>query len=294
VEYQFLTYRHRGLHGLARSCRPTGAPGAARHEEHQYLDQIRDIIATGLPKEDRTGVGTISKFGMTSRWSLRDDVFPLLTTKRVFWRGVAEELLWFISGSTSAKALQDKGVHIWDGNGSREFLDKSGLGHRETGDLGPVYGFQWRHFGAPYADMHADYAGKGVDQLAEVVHKLRNNPTDRRIVLSAWNPAAIKEMALPPCHMFAQFLFGLSQLASFLKQQTMHQPAIGKGGVLDVQAGELAQGLFLLGQTDQVPGIAQSQFGLHLALHGLAQQGRHLGRGCTDQAQRQDQGAGGR
>ena len=87
------------------------------------MDAIRDIIATGLSRDDRTGVGTISKFGMTSRWSLRDDMLPLLTTKRVFWRGVAEELLWFISGNTSAKALQDKDIHIWDGNGSREFLD---------------------------------------------------------------------------------------------------------------------------------------------------------------------------
>ena len=117
----------------------------------------RDVITTGIVKSDRTGVGTISKFGLQMRFSLREEVLPLLTTKRVFWRGVAEELLWFISGNTSAKALQDKNIHIWDGNGSREFLDKSGLGHREVGDLGPVYGFQWRHFGAEYKDMHTDY-----------------------------------------------------------------------------------------------------------------------------------------
>jgi thymidylate synthase len=93
------------------------------------------------------------------RYSLRDDTLPLLTTKRVFWRGVAEELLWFISGDTSAKTLQDKSIHIWDGNGSREYLDSIGLTSRETGDLGPVYGFQWRHFGADYTNMHADYSG---------------------------------------------------------------------------------------------------------------------------------------
>lgn len=126
------------------------------------------------------------------KFSLRDDVFPLLTTKRVFWRGVAEELLWFISGDTNAKTLQDKNVHIWDGNGSREYLDSIGLTQRETGDLGPVYGFQWRHFGAEYTNMHADYTNKGVDQLANVIDLIKNNPTSRRIVLSAWNPAGTK------------------------------------------------------------------------------------------------------
>jgi thymidylate synthase len=110
-----------------------------------------------VSRGDRTGTGTLSKFGVSARWSLRGGVFPLLTTKRVFWRGVAEELLWFIAGCTNARVLADKGVRIWDGNGSRAFLDKSGLGHREEGDLGPVYGFQWRHFGAAYRDMHADY-----------------------------------------------------------------------------------------------------------------------------------------
>jgi dihydrofolate reductase/thymidylate synthase len=117
---------------------------------------------------------------------------------------VAEELLWFVGGCTSARALQDKGVHIWDGNASRAYLDSVGLQHREEGDLGPVYGFQWRHFGAEYTDMRADYSGQGVDQLADLIHRIKTNPTDRRLVLSAWNPAAIKDMALPPCHMFCQ------------------------------------------------------------------------------------------
>ena len=108
-------------------------------------------------------------------------------------------------GSTNANLLADKGVHIWDGNGSREFLDGCGLSHREVGDLGPVYGFQWRHFGAKYVDMHTDYTGQGVDQLRECIHKIQHNPEDRRIVLSAWNPADLHLMALPPCHMFCQF-----------------------------------------------------------------------------------------
>jgi thymidylate synthase len=136
-------------------------------------------------------------------------VLPLLTTKRVFLRAVITELLWFISGNTSAKPLQDAGIHIWDGNGSREYLDSVGLSHRAEGDLGPVYGFQWRHFGAQYKDAQTDYTGQGVDQLAEVVRKLCHAPYDRRIIMSAWNPAAMQEMALPPCHMFAQFYVSL-------------------------------------------------------------------------------------
>jgi len=129
----------------------------------------------------------------------------LLTTKRVFLRAVIAELLWFISGSTSSKPLSEAGIKIWDGNGSREYLDSVGLSHREEGDLGPVYGFQWRHFGAEYTDCHDNYEGKGVDQLAEVIDKLKTKPYDRRIILSAWNPADLAKMALPPCHMFAQF-----------------------------------------------------------------------------------------
>jgi len=123
----------------------------------------------------------------------------------VFWRGLAEELLWFVAGSTNAKELSDKGIGIWDGNGSREYLDSIGLTEREEMDLGPVYGFQWRHFGAEYKTMHDGYEGQGVDQLAELVGKIRSNPTDRRLVLTAWNPLALPEMALPPCHMFCQF-----------------------------------------------------------------------------------------
>lgn len=132
-------------------------------------------------------------------------ILPLLTTKRVFLRAVIAELFWFIAGSTSSLPLSEAGVKIWDGNGSREYLDSVGLSHRDVGDLGPVYGFQWRHFGAEYVDAKTDYTGKGVDQLAEVIDKVKNKPYDRRIILSAWNPADLKEMALPPCHMFAQF-----------------------------------------------------------------------------------------
>lgn len=158
-------------------------------EEYQYLDLIRRIISTGQSRPDRTGTGTVSLFAPPSlRFSLLDNTLPLLTTKRVFTRGVIEELLWFVSGCTDGQVLADKGVNIWEGNGSREYLDKVGLGRRRVGDLGPVYGFQWRHFGAEYGTCEDDYKGKGVDQLARVVDTIKNNPTDRRIVLSAWNP----------------------------------------------------------------------------------------------------------
>jgi thymidylate synthase len=158
-------------------------------EEHQYLSLISRIIQTGQSRPDRTGTGTLALFAPPSlRFSLANNTLPLLTTKRVFFRGVLEELLWFISGNTDGKALSDKGVNIWEGNGSREYLDKVGLGHRREGDLGPVYGFQWRHFGAEYGTCEDDYKGKGVDQLARVVDTIKNNPTDRRIIMSAWNP----------------------------------------------------------------------------------------------------------
>uniref|UniRef100_F6XVH4 Thymidylate synthase n=3 Tax=Ciona intestinalis TaxID=7719 RepID=F6XVH4_CIOIN len=146
--------------------------------------------------------------------------FPLLTTKRVFWRGVAEELLWFIRGSTNAKELADKNVHIWDANGSRKFLDNIGLTEREEFDLGPVYGFQWRHYGAEYKDMHSDYTNQGVDQLKKVIDTIRTNPNDRRIIMCAWNPVDLPKMALPPCHAFAQFYVCNGELSCQLYQRS--------------------------------------------------------------------------
>ncbi|KAK5643795.1 hypothetical protein RI129_007640 [Pyrocoelia pectoralis] len=190
------------------------------HQEYQYLNHIHQIIENGVKRSDRTGVGTYGIFGAQMRYSLRDNVFPLLTTKRVFWRGVVEELLWFIRGSTNAKELSEKNVHIWDANSSREFLDEMGFVDREIGDLGPIYGFQWRHFGAPYKDMHANYDGEGVDQLQQVIDTIRNNPNDRRIIMSAWNPVDIPNMALPPCHCLAQFFVANDELSCLLYQRS--------------------------------------------------------------------------
>ncbi|KAI3984170.1 hypothetical protein MKX01_011124 [Papaver californicum] len=172
-----------------------------RHEEYNYLKLVQDIISNGNTKDDRTGTGTLSKFGSQMKFNLRKS-FPLLTTKKVFWRAVVEEILWFISGSTNATVLQQKGIHIWDG-----------------GELGPVYGFQWRHFGARYTNMHADYNGQGFDQLIDVIGKIKNKPDDRRITLSAWNPSDLSLVALPPCHMFAQFYVSNGELSCQMYQR---------------------------------------------------------------------------
>lgn len=188
-------------------------------EEQQYLDTIQLLLDRGFTKGDRTGTGTLSVFGHTMRFSLRDS-FPLLTTKRVFWKAIVEELLWFIRGSTNAKELAEKNVHIWDANGSRAFLDKSGFYDREEGDLGPVYGFQWRHSGADYKDMYHDYTGQGVDQLQDVIEKIRSSPNDRRMIMCAWNPKDLSKMALPPCHALVQFYVADGELSCLLYQRS--------------------------------------------------------------------------
>lgn len=185
---------------------------ASNKEELQYLDLCQRIIDEGESRPDRTGTGTLSIFAPPQlRFSLKDDQFPLLTTKKVFTKAIILELLWFIKGDTNNKSLQANGVKIWNGNGSREYLDSLGLTDRAEGDLGPVYGFQWRHFGAEYKTCDEDYTGKGYDQLAEIINKLKTNPYDRRIIMSAWNPPDFKKMALPPCHVFCQFYVSFPQ-----------------------------------------------------------------------------------
>ncbi|CAL8313768.1 unnamed protein product [Merluccius merluccius] len=179
-------------------------------DERGYLNQVQHILDHGHRRGDRTGTGVVSVFGSQARYSLRDQ-FPLLTTKKVFWKAILEELLWFIKGSTNSKELSGKGVKIWDANGSRDFLDKSGFAGREEGDLGPVYGFQWRHF---------DYSGQGVDQLQKVVDTIRTNPEDRRIIMCAWNPKDLPHMALPPCHALCQFYVCDGELSCQLYQRS--------------------------------------------------------------------------
>lgn len=189
------------------------------NQEQQYLNLIRDIIENGVEKRDRTGVGTRSTFGNMMRFDI-SQTFPLLTTKRVYWKGVVEELLWFLRGSTFSKELSDKDVHIWDGNGSREFLDKLGFKERKEGDLGPVYGFQWRHFGAKYLNCDTDYSGQGVDQIEQLINRIKSDPDSRRHIVSAWNVADLHKMALPPCHVLFQFYVSQGKLSCMLYQRS--------------------------------------------------------------------------
>jgi len=173
-------------------------------EEYQYFKIIQEILSNNDRRQDRTNIGTLSSFGKSMRFDLNQS-FPLLTTKRMFWRGIVAELLWFLSGSTNANILSEQGVNFWKDNTSRKFLDSRGLTDLPVGDLGKGYGFQWRHWGAEYKTMHDNYEGQGVDQLAEVIRLIRNDPTNRRILISAWNPKDLKETALPPCHIMCQF-----------------------------------------------------------------------------------------
>jgi thymidylate synthase len=172
--------------------------------ESPYLELLRDILVAGARRPDRTGTGTIGVFGRQLRFDISKSV-PVVTTKQMAWKTCLRELLWFLSGSTDSTELQRRGVNIWRGNSSREFLDARGLFDLPEGDIGPGYGFQWRHFGARYTTCKADYEGQGVDQVAAVIEGIRRDPFGRRHIVSAWNPAALAQMALPPCHVMFQF-----------------------------------------------------------------------------------------
>ena len=171
----------------------------ATHAERQYLDLLADILAHGLRREDRTGVGTLGVFGRQMRFDLAQG-FPLLTTKRVHFKSVALELLWFLRGDTNIGWLKDRGVSIWDA-----WAD-------DGGELGPVYGKQWRSWIAP--------DGRVIDQIAQVVASIRDNPNSRRHIVTAWNPADVDEMALPPCHCLFQFFVAEGRLSCQLYQRS--------------------------------------------------------------------------
>jgi thymidylate synthase len=175
-------------------------------DESNYLNLIERILQEGNRVESRNGT-TYSVFGHHMEFSLKDNTIPLLTTKRVAWKTCFRELMWFLRGSTNNVELQQKKVGIWNANASREFLDSRGLTHLEENDLGPVYGHQWRFFNAPYKSCHDDYTGQGIDQIQYIIDALKDptQHTSRRLVMSAWNPYQINEMALPPCHVLAQF-----------------------------------------------------------------------------------------
>lgn len=165
----------------------------------QYHDLMRRILDEGVSKSDRTGTGTISVFGHQMRFDLAEG-FPLLTTKKVHTRSIIHELLWFLKGDTNIAYLKENGVSIWD-----EWAD-------ENGDLGPVYGYQWRSWPTP--------DGQHIDQISQVIDQLKNNPDSRRIIVSAWNVSEISKMALPPCHAFFQFYVANGKLSCLLYQRS--------------------------------------------------------------------------
>ena len=166
---------------------------------HQYHDLLERILADGVEKHDRTGTGTLSVFGHQTRHNLAAG-FPLLTTKKLSLKSIIHELLWFLKGDTNIKYLKDHGVSIWD-----EWADANG-------DLGPVYGSQWRSWPAP--------DGRSIDQIANVVEMIRRNPDSRRLIVSAWNPAEVDKMALPPCHCLFQFYVANGKLSCQLYQRS--------------------------------------------------------------------------
>ncbi|MGN6365616.1 thymidylate synthase [Asticcacaulis taihuensis] len=169
------------------------------HPEYQYLNLVRDIMDNGVARADRTGTGTLGLFGRQIRFDLSKG-FPLLTTKKVHFKSIAVELLWFLRGDTNVKYLNDHGVTIWD-----EWAD-------ENGNLGPVYGKQWRSWAAP--------DGRVIDQMKNLVENLKTNPYSRRHVISAWNPAEVDDMALPPCHCLFQFFVADGKLSCQLYQRS--------------------------------------------------------------------------
>lgn len=188
--------------------------------EYQYLMLVKRILREGHKEGDRTGTGTLSVFGEKMEFDLSNNVIPLLTTKRVFWNGIVKELLWFISGNTDETKLSNDGIKIWTANATREFLDKTKLYDNEVGDLGPVYGFQWRHWGAEYKNHKTDYTNKGFDQLVECINTIKTSPNSRRIIMSAWNVSDIKKMALPPCHVMCQFRVIEDKLSCLMYQRS--------------------------------------------------------------------------
>jgi thymidylate synthase len=187
--------------------------------ENQYINLAKKIISEGKKTPTRFGTNTLSLFGETLNIDLSEG-FPLLTTKFVSFKCLAEELLWFISGNTNTKKLAEKGIHIWDANSTREFLDKNGFKNYKEGDIGPMYGFQWRHFGAKYIDCDTDYKGQGIDQIQYVIDMLRSKSDSREIVLSAWNAVDISKMILPPCHVSIQFKRYDNKLSALVFQRS--------------------------------------------------------------------------
>ena len=191
-----------------------------------YLNLVRNIIKHGAKEVGRNGT-TYTKVGAMLRFSLKNQKIPLLTTKKLAWRVCLKELLWFINGDTNNNLLKEQNVKIWNGNGTRKFLDSRGLNYLKENDLGPVYGHQWRFWNAPYSrelGCSEDYKGKGIDQLQNVINEINRSKetgeASRRIIMSAWNPEQLDEMALPPCHVLSQYHLVNNKLSCTLYQRS--------------------------------------------------------------------------
>ncbi|OHA63910.1 MAG: thymidylate synthase [Candidatus Wildermuthbacteria bacterium RIFCSPLOWO2_01_FULL_48_29] len=173
-----------------------------------YLDLLQDVLESGVDKPNRTGIDQRTVFGRQMRFNMADG-FPAITTKKLAFNAVKAELLWFLSGSSDVKDLQKLGCHIWDANAQADYWKPKA---RFEGDLGRVYGVQWRSWNAP--------GGKTIDQIKEVIEKIKINPNDRRLLVSAWNPGELDQMALPPCHVFFQFFVSEGQLSLQMYQRS--------------------------------------------------------------------------
>ena len=191
-----------------------------------YLNLVRNIIKHGAKEVGRNGT-TYTKVGAMLRFSLKNQKIPLLTTKKLAWRVCLKELLWFINGDTNNNLLKEQNVKIWNGNGTRKFLDSRGLNYLKENDLGPVYGHQWRFWNAPYSKEFGcseDYRGKGIDQLQNVIDEINKSKetgeASRRIIMTAWNPEQLDEMALPPCHVLSQYHLVNNKLSCTLYQRS--------------------------------------------------------------------------
>ncbi|HEY0881876.1 MAG TPA: thymidylate synthase [Archangium sp.] len=183
--------------------------------EAAYLTLLKDVLETGKERKDRTGVGTRGLFGAQLRFNLRDS-FPLLTTKKVHLKSIVHELLWFVRGETHVEPLQKVGVSIWDEWATAEQTARFG---RQAGDLGPVYGHQWRNFGAT-KNADGSYQRDGVDQLANLVRDIEQKPQSRRLIISGWNPKEAEQVALPPCHTLFQFYVQDDEVSCHLYQRS--------------------------------------------------------------------------
>ncbi|HQU92914.1 MAG TPA: thymidylate synthase [Pyrinomonadaceae bacterium] len=201
----------------------------------QYHDLLKHILETGTRHEDRTGVGTISAFGYQTRFDLREG-FPIVTTKRVPFRWVAEELFWFLSGSTDEADLRARGVDIWQEWATEE---QTARFDRKEGDLGPVYGYLWRSFGGDYPQTN------GIDQIARLIKEIETNPNSRRLIVTGWNPETCDDVALPPCHTLFQFKVEMSEPPASAGGQTGGRGRRRSSGTLHCQLYQRSADAFL-------------------------------------------------